>query len=66
MKTVVAALLCCATLHLFAASDYPMQPVPFTSVKLTSGLLANRQATNANVTMPFALEQCETSGRIKN
>ena len=66
MKTVVAALLCCATFNLLAASDYPVQPVPFTSVKLTSGLLANRQATNANVTMPFALEQCETSGRIKN
>ncbi|MEK7780594.1 MAG: beta-L-arabinofuranosidase domain-containing protein [Verrucomicrobiota bacterium] len=66
MKTVVAALFYCATLNLPAASDYPVQPVPFTSVKLTGGLLANRQATNAVVTMPFALEQCETSGRIKN
>ncbi len=65
MKLPAATLLCVAALHLFAA-DYPVQPVPFTSVKLTSGLLANRQATNANVTMPFALEQCETSGRIKN
>ena len=37
-----------------------------TSVKLTGGLLAHTQATNAAVTMPFALDQCETSGRIKN
>jgi DUF1680 family protein len=66
MKTIAAALLCCVTLNLLAASDYPVQPVPFTQVRLTGGLLAQRQATNAAVTMPFALEQCETSGRIKN
>jgi DUF1680 family protein len=66
MKTITAALLCCVALNLLAASDYPVQPVPFTQVRLTGGLLAQRQATNAAVTMPFALEQCETSGRIKN
>jgi len=62
------ALLCLSAIafNSFAASDYPVQPVPFTQVRLTSGLLANRQATNTAVTMPFALEQCETSGRIKN
>ena len=50
-----------ATSH---AGDYPAETVPFTSVRLTVGcwLIA---ATNAAVTMPFALEQCETSGRIK-
>jgi DUF1680 family protein len=66
MKAIAAALLCCVTLNRLAASDYPVQPVPFTQVRLTGGLLAQRQATNAAVTMPFALEQCETSGRIKN
>jgi len=40
--------------------------VPFTSVRLTGGLLAERQATNATVTMPFALEQCESSQRVLN
>jgi DUF1680 family protein len=49
-----------------AATDYPVQPVPFTQVQFTGGLLAQRQATNATVTLPFALEQCESSGRIKN
>jgi len=53
-------------LSLHAASDYPVQPVPFTSVRFTGGLLAARQATNAAVTLPFALEQCETSGRLRN
>lgn len=65
MRVLIALLLLTAT-NLLAASDYPVQPVPFTSVRLTSGLLADRQATNAEVTMPFALEQCEASGRIKN
>src|SRR6188768_27853 len=65
MKFTAAALLSIVTLSLQAA-DYPVQPVPFTQVRLTGGLLAHRQATNAIVTMPFALEQCETSGRIKN
>jgi DUF1680 family protein len=48
------------------AADYPVQPVPFTRVQLTSGYLAARQATNRLVTLPFALQQLETSGRLKN
>lgn len=48
------------------ASDYPVRPVPFTDVQFTAGLLHERQVVNAAVTMPFALEQCESSGRLKN
>jgi uncharacterized protein len=48
------------------ASDYPVQPVPFTDVRLTGGLLHSRQGTNWNVTMPFALAQCESSKRMLN
>jgi DUF1680 family protein len=66
MRLLTATLLGLLAPTLTIASDYPVQPVPFTQVRLTGGLLANRQATNAEVTMPFALEQCETSGRIKN
>lgn len=49
-----------------AATDYPIQPVPFTSVRITGGVLHSRQATNSAVTMPFALQQCESSGRMTN
>ena len=66
MRYITVALICFAAFSMGTAADYPVQPVPFTSVRLTGGLLANRQATNTAVTMPFALEQCETSGRIKN
>jgi len=49
-----------------ALADYPVQPIPFPQVQLTAGLWAARQATNRLVTLPFALEQLETSGRMKN
>jgi DUF1680 family protein len=65
MKTLLSLLLCSAT-GLQAASDYPVKPVPFTSVRITGGMLHSRQATNAAVTMPFALGQCESSKRMQN
>ena len=49
-----------------AEADYPIQPVPFTKVKFTSGVLADRQYVNRKVTIPFALQQCLESGRLKN
>ena len=66
MRLFTAASLCVVTWNVFAAPDYPVQPVPFTNVRLTGGLLAARQATNNAVTMPFALEQCESSKRVLN
>ena len=50
---------------LFAA-DYPYQPVPFSAVRITGGFWQQRQETNRTVTVPFALQQCEESGRLKN
>lgn len=63
--------LCVFTAGLFMATsvvrgEYPIRPVPFPQVKLTGGYLASRQATNRAVTTPFALQQLETSGRLKN
>ena len=51
---------------LFAAENYPFTPVPFTSVRLTGGFWLEKQETNRTVTVPFALKQCEESGRLKN
>jgi DUF1680 family protein len=48
------------------AADYPVHPVPFTSVKFTDGLWHDRQETNNRVTLPFALGQLETSRRLEN
>lgn len=66
MKRLFISLLPAIAIVAQAASDYPVQPVPFTAVRLTSGLLHDRQATNTAVTLPFALGQCESSGRLKN
>ena len=66
MKRLLAGLLALASFTLYAGSDYPVQPVPFTAVRLTSGLLHDRQVTNSTITLPFALDQCESSGRLKN
>lgn len=46
--------------------DYPIRPLPFTDVRFASGMLADRQETNRKVTLPFALQQCKKSGRLKN
>lgn len=47
-------------------ADYPIKPVPFTSVKLTDNFWAPRIKKNATVTIPIAFSYCESSGRIKN
>ena len=62
-------ILLVATIALSGASsgaEPALQPVPFTAVRITGGVLGARQETNRTVTMPFALNQCETSKRIDN
>ena len=46
--------------------DYPVQPVPFTAVRLTDVFWAPRIETNRKVTIPAAFQKCEESGRINN
>jgi hypothetical protein len=47
-------------------ADYPIQPVAFTSVRLTDNFWAPRIKKNATVTIPIAFSYCESSGRVKN
>ncbi len=49
-----------------SSGEYPIRPVPFTSVKLTDNFWAPRIKKNADVTIPIAFHYCETTGRIKN
>lgn len=61
--------LLCASFVAHAAPvthDYPVKPVPFTAVHLTDCFWAPRIETNRLVTIPFAFEQCEKSGRMDN
>jgi len=46
--------------------DYPIQPVPFTSVRVVDSFWAPRIETNRTVTIPFDFKKCEETGRIDN
>lgn len=46
--------------------NYPIQPVPFTAVKVNDNFWAPRIKKNHEVTIPIAFKQCEITGRIKN
>ncbi|MCL4222452.1 MAG: glycoside hydrolase family 127 protein [Phycisphaerales bacterium] len=48
------------------APDYPYQPVPFTAVHWHDHFWAPRIETNRAVTIPYAFEQSEQTGRIEN
>ena len=48
------------------ARDYPIKPVPFTAVHFNDVFWPPRIETNRAVTIPFAFEQCEKSGRMDN
>jgi uncharacterized protein len=49
-----------------AKPDYPVQPVPFTKVRLNDVFWAPRIETNRKVTIPAAFQKCEESGRVNN
>ncbi len=51
---------------LAAEPDYPIQPVPFTQVKLQGGFWARRIETNRHVTVRDVFRKCEQTGRIDN
>lgn len=63
-----ALLLACPALPAAptVAHDYPVKPVPFTAVHLTDDFWAPRMETNRVVTIPYAFDQCEKSGRMDN
>lgn len=48
------------------ANDYAWRAVPFTEVKVTDNFWAPRIETNRIVTIPFALEKNEETGRMDN
>lgn len=47
-------------------SDYPVQPVPFTDVKVGDSFWTPRLETSAEVTIPTCFIRCEETGRIDN
>jgi DUF1680 family protein len=46
--------------------DYPIQPVAFTQVHFKDNFWTPKMQVNANVTIPYTLNQCKITGRIDN
>ncbi|MBR1682727.1 MAG: glycoside hydrolase family 127 protein [Bacteroidaceae bacterium] len=65
-------LLCVSVIALSAAqclaqAGYPINPVPFTSVKVTPGTFwGQRLEASRKVTIPLAFSKCEETGRYTN
>lgn len=65
--TMLSAALLAVALPVAAQhNDYPIQPVDFTHVHLTDHFWAPKIQVNADVTIPYTLEQCRRTGRIDN
>jgi len=47
-------------------NDYPVRPVPFTQVRVNDVFWAPKIETNRAVTVPFALNKNEETGRVDN
>ena len=61
--TIAAALCACV----LASAQYPIDPVPFTSVKVEPGTFwGQRLKASREVTIPLAFSKCEETGRYDN
>ncbi|SNC66622.1 Beta-L-arabinofuranosidase, GH127 [Hymenobacter gelipurpurascens] len=47
-------------------SDYPIQAISFTKVKLADNFWLPRLKTNTDVTIPASFQRCEATNRVKN
>jgi DUF1680 family protein len=65
----IAVVASCVVLGLAAHGqqrDYPVKPVPFTAVHVNDAFWAPRIETNRAVTIPFAFQKDEETGRLDN
>lgn len=66
MKKIILMLIVIASMITPQVKDYPIQPVPFTKVKLNNGFWFERMEINRKITIPYAIKLLEETGRIKN
>ncbi|MBM4048174.1 MAG: glycoside hydrolase family 127 protein, partial [Planctomycetes bacterium] len=66
MMSVLAATALLVSAAWAAGRDYPIQPVPFTAVRVRDEFWQPRMETNRAVTVWYDLKKCEETGRIDN
>ena len=64
-KILISTLLLLATATVVHA-QYPITPVPFTSVKVSDTFWSPRLQASRDVTIPLAFDKCEETGRYTN
>ncbi len=72
-KLLVASMIASLAIPAMAKSPakashhgYPIDPVPFTSVKVTDDFWGQRLKASREVTIPLAFSKCEETGRYEN
>lgn len=67
MAVAVLTIAMPATAQKKEANNYPISPVPFTSVKVSPGTFwGQRLEASRKVTIPLAFSKCEETGRYEN
>ncbi|GGF01853.1 glycoside hydrolase family 127 protein [Hymenobacter cavernae] len=66
LLTAFTLTLGLSTAALAQHSDYPIQAVSFTKVKLTDNFWLPRLKTNTDVTIPASFQRCQATNRVKN
>lgn len=71
MKKIILSALCLtfiygATAQKQQSHGYPINPVPFTAVKVTDNFWGQRLKASREVTIPLAFSKCEETGRYEN
>ena len=69
MKNLIPFVTWCSVACCAAAAhpkDYPVQPVPFTAVKVEDSFWSPRMETNRVTTVWYDFQKCEETGRIDN
>jgi DUF1680 family protein len=66
IKLLIPILLAGGSAAAQLKKDYPIQPVAFTQVHVSDSFWAPKIRVNADVTIPYTLEQCRKTGRIDN
>lgn len=62
----VAVILTLAAVSSQDVKDYPIRPVPFTSVAINDGFWGPRVETNVKVSIPYILQKNKETGRMNN
>lgn len=71
LASLILATVITAAIHINAKNPvlrhgYPIDPVPFTSVKITDNFWGQRLEASREVTIPLAFSKCEETGRYEN